>query len=275
MLDQSRLKRTRNTRGILIGTVAHQPRQGRLAARPTCRTPSGPAMLRRVHRALDSLGVDALVSIGGDDTLKTANKFKRFQDHLPAERAADRRGPRPQDDRQRLSRHRLHLRLLHGRRDPGQRDPQPPGRRRGEPRSYFLVETMGRSAGWLAYGAAIAGEASLVISVEDIDDELHDRGDASPIPRPAHATTRKVMDIDKLVGEIVRVDAGPRGGGQGVRRRSCWPRGWPSTCPSQLPRGGQVRRARPHLAAADQPGARSWRSWSRPSTSSRPARSGG
>ncbi len=27
---------------------------------------------------------------------------------------------------------------------------------------------MGRSAGWLAYGAAIAGEASLVISIEDI-----------------------------------------------------------------------------------------------------------
>ena len=27
---------------------------------------------------------------------------------------------------------------------------------------------MGRSAGWLAYGVAIAGEASLVISVEDI-----------------------------------------------------------------------------------------------------------
>ena len=35
-------------------------------------------------------------------------------------------------------------------------------------RSYYLAETMGRSAGWLAYGAAIAGEASLVISVEDI-----------------------------------------------------------------------------------------------------------
>ena len=25
-------------------------------------------------------------------------------------------------------------------------------------RSYFVAETMGRSAGWLAYGAAIAGE---------------------------------------------------------------------------------------------------------------------
>ena len=35
-------------------------------------------------------------------------------------------------------------------------------------RNYFLVESMGRSAGWLAYGVAIAGEASLVVSVEDI-----------------------------------------------------------------------------------------------------------
>ena len=29
-------------------------------------------------------------------------------------------------------------------------------------RGYFIAECMGRSAGWLAYGAAIAGEASLV-----------------------------------------------------------------------------------------------------------------
>ena len=49
---------------------------------------------------------------------------------------------------------------------------------------YFLAETMGRSAGWLAYGAAIAGEASLVISVEDIDDELMTE-ETSRIPRPA------------------------------------------------------------------------------------------
>ena len=53
-----------------------------------------------------------------------------------------------------------------------ERDPQPPGRRRGDAARYFLAETMGRSAGWLAYGAAIAGEASLVLSVEDIDGEL-------------------------------------------------------------------------------------------------------
>ncbi len=35
--------------------------------------------------------------------------------------------------------------------------------------SYFIVETMGRKAGWLAYGVAIAGEANLVVGVEDID----------------------------------------------------------------------------------------------------------
>jgi 6-phosphofructokinase len=31
---------------------------------------------------------------------------------------------------------------------------------------------MGRKAGWLSYGVAIAGEANLVLGVEDIDDAL-------------------------------------------------------------------------------------------------------
>src|SRR6185503_4598559 len=40
--------------------------------------------LKAVYDALASLEVDALISIGGDDTLKTANKLKMYQDHLPA-----------------------------------------------------------------------------------------------------------------------------------------------------------------------------------------------
>ena len=51
-------------------------------------------------------------------------------------------------------------------------------------RMYFLVETMGRSAGWLAYGAAIAGEASLVISVEDLADDLMTEEIRHRSPRP-------------------------------------------------------------------------------------------
>ena len=45
--------------------------------------PERVAPLKRVYDALCSIGVDALISIGGDDTLKTANKFKLFQEQLP------------------------------------------------------------------------------------------------------------------------------------------------------------------------------------------------
>src|SRR5438445_2726546 len=38
--------------------------------------------------------------------------------------------------------------------------------------SYFVVETMGRKAGWLSYGVAIAGEANLVLAVEDVQGPL-------------------------------------------------------------------------------------------------------
>jgi 6-phosphofructokinase 1 len=68
VLNQSRLKRTRNTRGILIGTARANP--GKDVSSPAhLQDPERTAPLRRVHRALDSLGVDALISIGGDDTL--------------------------------------------------------------------------------------------------------------------------------------------------------------------------------------------------------------
>ena len=40
--------------------------------------------------------------------------------------------------------------------------------------SYFVVESMGRQAGWLAYGTAVAGEAHMVVSVEDVVGELAD-----------------------------------------------------------------------------------------------------
>ncbi|MEM9352850.1 MAG: 6-phosphofructokinase, partial [Planctomycetota bacterium] len=69
-------------------------------------------------------------------------------------------------------------------------------------RSYFLAESMGRSAGWLAYGVAIAGEASLVISVEDIvgryraDEEVTD-------PATGETSTRPVMNMDEVIPRIV------------------------------------------------------------------------
>ena len=68
--------------------------------------------------------------------------------------------------------------------------------------SYFLAETMGRSAGWLAYGAAIAGEASLVISVEDITGK-YEASEESIDPKTGKKPIRRVMDVEEVVKRIV------------------------------------------------------------------------
>jgi ATP-dependent phosphofructokinase / diphosphate-dependent phosphofructokinase len=201
VLDQGKLRRTRNTRGILIGTSRTNP--GKDVSHPShLADPERSAQLRRVHRALASLGVDALVSIGGDDTLKTANKFKRFQDYLPPEerRIAVVHVPKTIDNDYRgidftfgyftaVEFLASEIRNLLADAEAG--------------RMYFLVETMGRSAGWLAYGASIASEASLVLSVEDLRDDFMTEESVTD-PKTDTTTTRKIMNIDKMVNLIVR-----------------------------------------------------------------------
>ncbi len=202
ILDQSKLRRTRNTRGILIGTSRANP--GKDVSQPShLSDPTRTAQLAKVHAALSSLGVDALISIGGDDTLKSANKFRRFQDALPPEagRIAVVHVPKTIDNDYRgidftfgyftavetLANEILNL-LADGESN----------------RMYFIAETMGRSAGWLAYGAAIAGEASLVISIEDLDDDLMTE-EAITDPKSGKSQTRKVLHTENLVEKIVRV----------------------------------------------------------------------
>ena len=82
LIDHQTLRRTRNSQGILIGTARTNP--GKHVSHPDhLKDPERSGPLRRVYEGLRSLGVEALISIGGDDTLKTANKFKMFQDQLP------------------------------------------------------------------------------------------------------------------------------------------------------------------------------------------------
>ncbi|MCA9257607.1 MAG: 6-phosphofructokinase, partial [Planctomycetales bacterium] len=69
-------------------------------------------------------------------------------------------------------------------------------------RSYFLAETMGRSAGWLAYGVAIAGEASLVVSVEDIVGRFRQEEESFD-PQTGEKKTRIVMNLDAVIPRIV------------------------------------------------------------------------
>lgn len=194
-LDSRALKRTRNTQGVMLGTARTNP--GRDISQPMhLADPQRTAPLRSVHEALCSLDVDALISIGGDDTLKSANKFKLFQQHFPAgaKRIPVVHIPKTIDNDylgidftfgyftavETLA---AEIRNLLA-------DAE-------ATRAYFLVETMGRSAGWLAYGAAIAGEASLVISVEDIT------GKYVSEQATADGGVRPTMNMDEVVRRIV------------------------------------------------------------------------
>ncbi|MFZ4731646.1 MAG: 6-phosphofructokinase [Pirellulales bacterium] len=194
------LKRSRSSQGILLGTARTNP--GRMVSAPEhLDDPQRVAPLRAVYEGLRSLGVEALISIGGDDTLKTANKFKLFQDRLAAgsPRIPVVHLPKTIDNDYmgidftfgyftavNMLAEEL-LNLLYDA-DVAQ--------------SYFLAECMGRSAGWLAYGAAIAGEASLVISVEDISGEY--RGEETVTDANGTTRIKPVMNIEEVVGRIVK-----------------------------------------------------------------------
>jgi 6-phosphofructokinase 1 len=199
-IDAQRLRRTRNSRGIMIGTARTNP--GKHVNSPDdLANPEKNAPLRTAHAALASLEVDALVSIGGDDTLKSANKFRLVQKHLD-------RGSR-------------HIRVVHV---PKTIDNDYLGidftfgyftaveTLAGEirnlladaeaTRAYYLAETMGRSAGWLAYGAAMAGEASLVLSVEDVAGRFESQ-ESTTDPATGETKTRKIMNLPEVVRHIV------------------------------------------------------------------------
>jgi 6-phosphofructokinase 1 len=199
-ITHATLKRTRNSQGIIIGTARANP--GKQVSDPAhLRDAERTAPLKTVYEALCSLGVDALISIGGDDTLKSANKFKLYQETLPP-------GSR-------------HIPIVHL---PKTIDNDYMGidftfgyftaveflasevrnllADAEATRSYFLCECMGRSAGWLAYGTAIAGEASLVISVEDITGK-YETSEETVNPKSNRKEIRRVMDLNEVVRRIV------------------------------------------------------------------------
>ena len=198
-LSYERLEFSRTEPGIMIGTARSNPGKG-VSSPAHLKDPDKSAPLHRVYLGLRSLGVDALVSIGGDDTLKTANKMKLYQDTLPADQT---RMPV------------IHL--------PKTIDNDYPGidftfgyfsaaetlaneirnlnRDAAAGQAYFMCEAMGRSAGWLAYGAAIAGDASMVLSVEDIVGPL--RNIESIAQADGTVITRTVMNLEAVVGKMV------------------------------------------------------------------------
>ena len=194
------LKRTRSGQGIMLGTARTNP--GKHIASPAHFNDAervGP--LKNVYEGLLSLGVEALISIGGDDTLKTANKFKMYQDRLPegSKRIPVVHLPKTIDNDYMgidftfgyftaVDTLGGEIRNLLYDADAG--------------RCYYLCETMGRSAGWLSYGAAISGEASLVISVEDIHGKY--RSEETVTDAAGQTKIKPVMNTEEVVGRIVK-----------------------------------------------------------------------
>ena len=160
----------RNSRGVVIGTARANPGKG-IEKPADLDDPNKTTRLRNVYNALIDLEIDALISIGGDDTLKTANFLHEYQKHLPKEARKVQviHLPKTIDNDYRgidftfgfftavdvMAKEIQNLRA----------DAMSTG-------SYFVIETMGRKAGWLSYGVAIAGEANLVLAGEDVVGDL-------------------------------------------------------------------------------------------------------
>ncbi len=184
----------RNQRGIVIGTARANPGRG-IEGPSDLDDPAKTVRLRRVYDALVDLEIDALISIGGDDTLKTANFLHQFQERLPpgARRVRVVHLPKTIDNDYRgidftfgffTAVDVMGKELLNLRADAI------------ATRTWFVVETMGRKAGWLSYGVAIAGEANLVVAVEDLDESLTSEFGEN------NARVRR-LDLDKLADRVV------------------------------------------------------------------------
>jgi 6-phosphofructokinase 1 len=208
ILDAKELEGVRTTQGILIGTARANPGK-KLKTPADLKSAALTAPLMTVYQALRSLGVDALLSIGGDDTLTTAAKFKLFQDTLPAGQRRVRVVHLPKtidNDYQGIDftfGYFTAVELLSQQLRNLLADSQAAG-------AYFLCQVMGRAAGWLAYGAAIAGEASLVIGLEDIpaawwseEPTIDPQTEKPALDRSGKAVMRKVFDVPKVVSRIV------------------------------------------------------------------------
>lgn len=164
------LRGLRNTRGILIGTSRANPGKG-IEKPEDLENPEKTARLRNVYEALVDLQIDALVSIGGDDTLKTANLIYEYQKRLPAGARRFRivHLPKTIDNDYRGIDFTFGFFTAV---DVMAKEVQNLRADALATSAYYIVETMGRKAGWLSYGVAIAGEANLVIATEDINETL-------------------------------------------------------------------------------------------------------
>ena len=209
-LDKHISEGLRTSRGIIIGTARVNPGK-MLKTPPDLRDPEKTAPLMTVYQALCSMDIDALISIGGDDTLTTAAKFKLVMDALPdnEKRIKIIHLPKTIDNDYQgidftfgyftaVEMLATEIRNLLA-------DSEATG-------TGYIAQLMGRKAAWLAYGAAVAGEGSLVIGLEDIhqnwfnsEPTIDPETDKEVLGKDGKPLMREIFDIQKIVNRCVDV----------------------------------------------------------------------
>ncbi len=208
----------RHARGVFVGTGRANPGKA-IRGASDLDDPVRTAPLGRVVAGLRQLEIDALISIGGDDTLRTANLLYEFQKrqaqarNTPPDAAAVTGTVAPNAEPP--------VRIVHV---PKTIDNDYRGidftfgfftavdvmaqellNLRADAmatNTYYIVETMGRRAGWIAYGVAVAGEAHLVVAVEDVVGELA-MAQAVKDPETGAIRTEMRLSLPALADRVV------------------------------------------------------------------------
>lgn len=209
-LDKQIHEGQRTSPGICIGTARANP--GKSLRHPAdLDDAEKTSSFTTVYNTLESLGIDALISIGGDDTLTTAAKFKLFMDRMSPEKKRIKvvHLPKTIDNDYRgidftfgyftaveLLAHQLRNLLADSE----------------ATQTAYICQLMGRAAAWLVYGASIAGEASMVIGLEDIpEDWKHKEETRDPKTleivndENGNPLMRTIVDVSKIVSRCVDV----------------------------------------------------------------------
>jgi len=159
----------RNRKDIILRTSRANPGKP-VAALADLTDNDKNAKLRAVYDAFECHAIDALVSIGGDDTLKTANYIYQMQSLMPElRRVSIVHVPKTIDnDYYGIDWTFGFFSAAHN----AAAEIRNLGADAMSTKVWYVLEIMGRKAGWLTYAAGIAGEATKMMSVEDYDGEF-------------------------------------------------------------------------------------------------------
>jgi len=155
----------RNQKAIIIKTSRANPGKG-IKSIQGLTDPNKNQKLLNIYKWIEHFEIDGLISIGGDDTLKTANYLYLMQYHVPDVKPIFIvHIPKTIDNDY------FGIDWTFGytsAADFAANEIRNLGADAMSTNSCFILEIMGRKTGWLTYAAGIAGEATKMISVEDI-----------------------------------------------------------------------------------------------------------